>query len=79
MSAALLRALYGERHTAKRAAKDAGVSPSTAKSWLAGGVPAARLDALFERWTSQLEARLLELAAAEAELARMRMARRRRR
>jgi hypothetical protein len=69
VSAALLRTLYGGRHAAKRIAADCGVSPSTAKAWLAMGAPDARLLRLARRLRGQLDQRMAELAAAEAELA----------
>lgn len=68
---ALFRLAYGERHTAKRIARDHGVAPATAKGWLAGRIPAVRLEAIVEALRSQLHDRLDELAAAESELTRI--------
>lgn len=72
---AILRRVYGERHTAKRIALDRGVSLATAKAWLQGRIAGNRFAELLPAMERQLEARLIELAAAEAELAKLRRAR----
>lgn len=72
---AILRRVYGERHTAKRIALDRGVSLATAKAWLRGRIAGYRLAELLPAMERQLEMRLQELAAAEAELLRLRRAR----